>query len=265
MKKILINYDYSLYPFTTASYLEMAGKRMKGIEIYRLSEINPEDVDLIINVMPAPEMVYSPKVPSCYWEIDCHLVQAKEVDRYRVVSKVFIAQELFLSLYPKGKTSYLPLACDPLSHHRIKGVKEIYDIGFIGNDTYPSRRLLLEQLGTKYKILRTNTKPGLPYSKALSSCRMTFNKSLDNDVNMRFFEALSIGRLLLTDHLIAQDAIAIRGHHYTTFESWSDLDKKVSWYLNHPKERERMALRGAVYVKRNHTYEHRLKTILEAF
>jgi hypothetical protein len=265
MKKILLNYDYGLYPFTTASYLEMAGKRMDGLKVFRLGEIDPDDVDLIINVMPFNRLVVSPKVPSCYWEIDCHLIQGRNTDIYSMVDRVYIAQSPFLPLYPEKKTKYLPLACDPLVHHRIYGVKEKYDIGFIGNDSYPKRRRLLDQLETKYKVLRTQTPPGIPYSRALSQCRLSFNCSLNNDVNMRFFESLAIGRLLLTDYLPAQDEFAKRGVHYDTYEDWPDLDRKVSWYLEHPKEREKMATWGAIYTLRHHTYEKRLKTILEDF
>ena len=263
--KILINYDYSLFPFTTASYLELAGTRMKNVSIYRRGRISCDKVDLIINVMPCSEMIVSPKVASCYWEGDCHLIQGRKVEEYAKVDKVFIAQSPFLEFYPSDKTSYLPHACDPIKHHRIKGIKEKYDIGFVGNDTYPERRLLLEQLETKYKVLRTNTKPGIPYSEALSSCRLTFNRSMLQDVNMRFFESIAIGRLLLTDYLPAQYEFAKDGQHYISYKDWPDLDEKVAYYLENEKERENIALRGAVWVKRYHTYEHRLKTILESF
>ncbi len=265
MKKILINYDYKYYPFTTASYLEMAARRRHDLKCFRAGQIDPGKVDLIINVMPCSKLVSAPRVPSCYYEIDCHLIQGKNTDFYADVDRVFIAQDAFLKLYPLDKTYYLPLGCDPLLHHRFRGVKQRWDIGFIGNDTYPLRRRLLDQLGTKYRVLRTNTQPGLPYSRALSSCALTFNCSMNQDVNMRFFEALAIGRLLITDYLPAQDQFAVAGKMYETFTDWHDLDQKVSYYLSHENEREAFALNGSNYIRRHHTYDNRLEEILRRF
>jgi spore maturation protein CgeB len=168
-------------------------------------------------------------------------------------------------MYPPEKTKYLPLACDPQEHCRFPQEKEIYDIGFIGNPNYPERRTLLEQLKTEFNVLVTNTKPGIPYSKTLNQCKLTFNRSLDRDVNMRFFEAMSCGKLLLSDYLPAQYEIAKDGQQYIAYKDWADLKSKVKYYLTHEKEREFIALRGAVWMKLHHTYEHRLRTILEDF
>ena len=260
---ICINYDYEFFPFTTASYLEFAAERMLRVHMYRKDQIKGLKIDLVINVMPCSKILKLPGVPSCYWEIDCHLVQGKEIDYYDAVDKVFIAQSPFLHLYPAGKTSYLPLACDPERHRPFPEEKKEYDIGFIGNDTYPKRRRLLDQLETKYKVLRTNTKPGVPFSKELSKCKLAFNCSMNYDVNMRFFEALAIGRLLVTDFLPAQVEFAKEGIHYVPFVDWEDLDNEVGYYLKNEKERENMARAGSVYVRRHHTYADRLRKILE--
>ena len=264
MVKILLNYDYAQYPSTTASYLEMAGKRMAGVQIYRRDEIDPSTVDLIINVMPCESLVVAPNVKSCYWEIDCHIVQGQYKEAYKMVDHVFIAQSPFLGFYPPEKTSYLPLACEPTVHHLQETEKVKYDIGFIGNDTYPRRRRLLDQLGTKYRLLRTNTPPGLPYSRALSSCKLTFNCSLMFDVNMRFFEAIAIGRLLLSDYLPEQDQFAKDGEHYRVYAEWKDLVQTIDYYLTHDREREMIAKAGSNHILRHHTYSHRLREIIRA-
>jgi hypothetical protein len=265
MKNIILNYDYNHYPFTTASYLDDAAKKIKGINCYRITEDYPAKPDLVINVMPFSEMFVIPGVPSCYWEIDDHMIRGHKPEYYAMVDHVYVAQSYFQELYPPKKTSYLPLACDPEKHHRIHGLKQKYDIGFLGNDTYPVRRLALEQLATKYKVLRSNSAPGLPYSTLLSQCKMTFNYSLDHDVNMRFFEAIAIGRLLLTDYLPEQDEFATVGKHYQTFQSWQELDGQVGYYLSHEEEREKIALAGSLHMMRQHTYEIRLRKILTDF
>ncbi len=262
MLKILINYDYSAFPFTTASYLEFAGKNIRGVEIYRRGQAKLKDVDLILNVMPCDSILHLAGLKNAYWEIDCHLVQGRKVDEYAQADTVFIAQNDFINLYPPEKTKYLPLACDPERHRPFPEIKKIYDIGFIGNDTYPRRRLLLDQLETKYKVLRTNTQPGEAFSKTLNQCKLAFNCSMNFDINMRFFEAIASGRLLLTDYLPGQDAFAKEGQHYIRFDNWADLDEKVNYYLHHEKEREKIGTEGSWHIRRYHSYTQRLRELI---
>lgn len=263
MLKILINYDYQYFPFTTASYLEIAAKRRNDLKMYRRGRLEPREADLIINVMPCSKFVSFCSVPTVYWEIDCHLVRGSKPDFYEQANLVYIGQAAYIDFYPRPKTRVLPLACDPVLHSRQKVKKELFDIGFIGNDTYPQRRTLLEQLSLNFDLLRTNTKPGLPYAKALSECKSCFNRSMDRDINMRFFEALSIGRLLFTDYVPGQELFAEADKHYILYKDWADLRKKLTYYLKHENEREALALAGSNHIKRHHTYDHRLNQIIE--
>ncbi len=263
--KLLLNYDYSLYPYTTASYFEMAAKRIEGIELLHTEDIKKTKPDFILNILPFDDLVTCPGVPSAYYEIDCHMICGTKNYFYDRVDKVYIAQKPFLNHYPKDKTFYLPLAADTQSHCRNESRDLVYDIGFIGNDSYPRRRTLLEQLETKYKVLRVNSPPGRPYADLLSSCRMTFNCSMNKDMHMRFFEAQMSGRMLLSDYLPAQDEIAKNGVHYIAYRDWKDLDDSIAYYLFYDKKRECIAREGALNIARHHTYGHRLLPILKDF
>jgi hypothetical protein len=243
----------------------MAAKEIRGIKVLHAPINKGEKPDLIFNIMPFEKLEVQEGVPSCYWEIDCHLIQGRKTEYYEKVDKVYIAQSPFLGLYPKEKSFYLPLACDPERHKRISGVSQQYDIGFLGNDTYPERRTLLEQLQCNFNVLRDTAEPGIPYSTKLSGCKIIFNRSLSQDVNMRFFEAISIGRLLLTDYLPAQDDFAVIGEHYDTYKDFEDLKNKVKKYLKEDKLREKIATDGADHMHKNHTYKHRLLSVLEDF
>jgi spore maturation protein CgeB len=136
-------------------------------------------------------------------------------------------------------------------------------VGFLGNDTYPRRRDLLDKIGAKYNLLRSTSAPGEEYSRKLSRCKLLFNCSMDNDLNMRVFEAISIGRLLLTDKVEGQAELFKDNQHYVSYSDWQDLDKKIEYYLSHNEERERIAKDGADYVHIVHTYAERLEVILE--
>ena len=265
MIKILLNYDYSLYPYTTASYIEMASKEIEGVRCYKVNEKHPEKIDLVINIMPFDTLWSWKRAPSCYWEIDCHMIQGSKTDYYNAVDRVYIAQSYYLDLYPPEKTFYLPLACDPNVHKRSEHIKQNYDIGFLGNDTYPDRRMLLDQLQENYHILRNTGIYGPAYSRELSKCMMIFNMSMLHDVNMRFFEGMAIGRLLLTDYLPEQDEFATPGIHYEIYKDFPELKKKIDYYIEYPALRERIALQGSRNIRQNHTYKHRLLKILTDF
>jgi hypothetical protein len=261
--RVLINYCYQNYPYTTASYLEMALKAYPGIETFRIGEGRIPCADLIINVEPCDFIVAYPGKKSCYWEIDNNITRGRDFDKYQKVDHVFVTQKCFLPLYSQEKTTWLPLAADPEKHKLYPEEPTLYDVGFLGNDTYPIRRELLDRIGRKYKLLRSTSKPGEEYSRMLSRCKILFNCSMDNDLNMRVFEAISIGRLLITDKVEGQDELLKDGEHYVSYDSWEKLDNLIRYYLDNQKEREKIASAGANYVHAVHTYKDRLETILK--
>ena len=261
--RVLINYSYQYYPFTTASYLEMALHNDKRFKPFRIGENGIPCADLIINVEPYDFVIAYPGRKSCLWEIDNHIQQGKKIHDYEKVDHVFIAQKFFLPLYPDKKTSWLPLAADPEKHRLYSDEPIEYDIGFLGNDTYPRRKGLIEKLEKHFKVLRGNSKPGEEYSRKLSRCRLLFNCSMGNDLNMRVFEAMSIGRLLLTDKVPGIDDLFVDGEHYISYDSWEMLYKQVVYYLEYLKEANEIAQRASNYIKAKHTYQHRLEEILK--
>ena len=259
---ILINYLYEHYPFTTASYYEMAIRRTRGLFCFRNTNFDPGNIDLVLNIEPVDNIIKIPGVPSVYYEIDNHIIKGNDKHFYKEVDLVLLAQDLNREFYTDYKHDILPLACYPKLHKRYPDEKQFYDIGFIGNHTYPYRRKLLEMLKQNFKVLCTTSKPGEEYSRLLNQCKLTFNCSMQEDVNMRFFEAISCGRLLLTDYLPAQDQFASVGKHYITYADEKDLIDYVRFYLNHEKERERVAKAGMIHIQQNHNYDKRLKQLL---
>ncbi len=259
---ILINYLYEHYPFTTASYFEMAIRRNDSHVCYRSNNYDPKRIDLVFNVEPVGDIIKIPGVPSVYYEIDNHIIAGKDRHFYDQVDLVLLAQKTNELFYTDYKHDILPLACYPKLHKRYSKEKQIYDIGFIGNSSYPYRKKLLEILKQNFKVLCTTSKPGEEYSRLLNQCRLTFNCSMHNDVNMRFFEAISCGRLLLTDYLPDQDNYASQGKHYLTFKNEQDLINQVRFYLKHQKIRERIAKAGMIHVQKYHNYDNRLKQLL---
>lgn len=259
---ILINYVYDYYPYTTASYYEMAARDSGKHRIYRTTDSNIPKIDFVLNFEPCHQTIKLPNVPAVYYEIDQHVIMGNDHHHYFNQDLILLAQNNFKKYYGQYPTDYLPLGCYPKLHKRYLEEPNLYDIGIIGNLTYTKRRLLVQSLKTKFKVLTGEAKPGEEYSRKLNQCTLTFNCAMKEDVNMRFFEAQSCGRMLLTDYLPTQDEFAKEGEHYRAYLDTGDMMTKVEYYLKHEKEREKIAQAGMKNIQENHTYGHRIDQLV---
>ena len=83
-------------------------------------------------------------------------------------------------------------------------------------------------------------------ARTYSAARIVFNRSIKNDVNMRVFEALACGSLLLTNDLSdnGQAELFRDGVHLATYREPEDLLDKLAFYLRRESMRERIAAAG---------------------
>ena len=95
---------------------------------------------------------------------------------------------------------------------------------------------------------------------------MVFNRSILNDVNMRVFEAVACGSLLVTNDLAQNglDELLRDGEHLVTYRDDDELIERVRCYLDNPDEREAIAERGMEEALARHTYRHRMERVLDA-
>jgi Glycosyl transferases group 1/Methyltransferase domain len=101
-------------------------------------------------------------------------------------------------------------------------------------------------------------------ARAYSSARLVFNRSIKNDVNMRVFEALASGSMLVTNELTAngQAELYRDGVHLATYADQEDLLDKLAFYLERESLREKIAAAGRADVLEKHTYSHRMERLL---
>jgi len=97
-----------------------------------------------------------------------------------------------------------------------------------------------------------------------SRARIVFNCSLAGDLNMRVFEALASGSLLLTDRIDAGlEALFAHREHLVLYED-DTLEQEVARYLADDHAREAIAARGRRLVSAHHTYARRMRQLLRA-
>jgi spore maturation protein CgeB len=218
---------------------------------------------------------------------------AREFDVFAGIQKGRFFEELLRCGCPNP--IYLPMAADPNLHkptplspdeERFFGA----DVVFMGAG-YPNRHALLTELADlNLKVWGTGWEgnPRLAPFIAKSGQRVTIEESVkifnatrinlnlhssmesgyfeaDGDfLNPRTFEIMACGGFQLTDSRSLLPELFTNGREIVTFGSLQELRDKTAYYLAHPAERKQIAEAGRRRVLAEHTYTHRLRTLLSA-
>ncbi len=224
-----------------------------------------------------PQNLDALRCPKACYLIDSHLSLSWHLPWAKQFDYVFICHIQYRSEFMKDgsqRTYWVPVACDPEIHGR-KGSEKIHSISFVG--TLPARELVKTPADFGYERLQYFSRIEEKYSIHAQRCFLTemasvfsqskiiFNKSVKGDLNMRVFEALASGSLLITDPCpgSAQPEMFYSGQELVTYENADDLLAKIAYYLDHEKEREAIARQGMECVLRAHTYRHRCEAMLK--
>jgi len=82
-------------------------------------------------------------------------------------------------------------------------------------------------------------------------------------VNLRAYEAMSCGILLVNDHPDELGELFEEGGEFLGYRTPEELRLRCEWALNHPREAQQIAVAGHRAVLAGHTLGHRLKQLLE--
>ncbi len=222
-------------------------------------------------------------IPTAYWAIDSHI----NLDFQRNIAPdfdfVFVAQKDYINSFRKvaDNVSWLPLAVDPEIHRRYTSDKQ-FDIGYVGSfydperlaghsklaafwlsrTAFRKRMRLLTHLSAKYNLVVSNNAWGENLAKVYNLCKIGFNQSIGGDLNLRVFEVMSSGTMLLTDRIGNGLAELFEDREHLVTYTARDLDSLVDYYLENEPEREKIANQGQRVVREKHTYEVRTNEML---
>ncbi len=108
---------------------------------------------------------------------------------------------------------------------------------------------------------------GLDMYKILSRSKISFNRhidvSLNNANNMRLFEATGMGSLLLTDRKDNLNKLFEIDKEIVTYSCKEEASEKVKYLIKNPDKAKEIALAGQARTLKDHTYEIRMKELLE--
>lgn len=207
------------------------------------------------------DAISCPKV--CYL-IDSHLNLSMHLDWAKQFDMVFIAQREYLEEFRKQgmKAYWLPLGCDSEVHCRTE-LQKSYPIGFVGSIQPGSRRESLLTALSRLTPVHYERCFWDDMARLFSRSKIVFNEAVKNDLNMRVFEVMSAGSMLLTDVAknSGQDELFRDGEDYAVYYDNSITDV-ARFYLENDELREQIAARGQLLVHNAHTYAHRIEDLL---
>ena len=159
---------------------------------------------------------------------------------------------------------WLPLACDPDIHGKTDQEKE-WEVGFIGtvHDSENRRKTLLNKIGSLFN-LNCERKFMDEMAEHYSKSKIIFNNAINYDLNMRVFEAMCSGSLLITDHAKGSglEDMFLDKKHLVFYED-ENIEDQISYYLKNEKERCDISEKGRREVLNNHTYLHRINDMID--
>jgi hypothetical protein len=204
------------------------------------------------------------KCPKIGYLIDTHLNLDYHLELAKKFDFVFLVHRQYVDEIRKVNphTYWLPVACDP-EIHSAPGAEKCFDIGFVGSIQPGSRRQqLLNCLASEFQIHyeRCFWKE---MARVFAQSQVVFNECVKDDLNMRVFEVMSTGSMLMTDMAreSGQQELFRDGEDYAVYRD-STICDVARFYLDNKELREQIAVRGRRMVHNAHTYDHRVADLL---
>lgn len=268
--RVAVIFDDRPRPETTGVYCLSALQKLVEVQHVlpnQLHQIRPNEFDLFLRIDDGLEYSWPDKLrPAAWWAIDTHMDLKRCIRTGREFDRVFAAQKNgAASLREAGlDATWLPLACDEV-RHGTQSASKTRDVAFVGTAIPGERSRLLGLLKSKYPNCFVGQCYFEEMAQRFAESRIVFNRSIRDDINMRVFEGLCSGSLLVTNDL-SQNGLAELfqdGMHLATYDSDEELLDKINFYLEHSDARERIAAAFSAEVKAKHTYAVRMRHILE--
>jgi 2-polyprenyl-3-methyl-5-hydroxy-6-metoxy-1,4-benzoquinol methylase len=268
-RRVALIYDDTARPETTGTYCLRALREIAAVDHFlpsQLDRVPRRGYDLYLNVDDGLDYRLPPGLaPSAWWAIDTHLGFGRCLAKAHDSDFVFAAQrDGARRLCEEGVDArWLPLACDPAVHRKHDLAKE-FDVCFVGYLFPGPRAELLELIRRHFPCHFVGQRFFDEMARTYSASRTVFNRSLRNDVNMRVFEALACGSLLVTNDLAdnGQAELFRDGVHLACYRDADDLLDRLRFYVRREDVRERVAAAGRAEALERHTYLHRVTQLL---
>lgn len=201
--------------------------------------------------------------PKVAYLIDTHVHFERDLAAAKNFDIVFLAQREYIPEFKKNgikNVFWLPLGCDPETHGKVDVPKE-HDVGFVGSLTDERRVALLQKVAERVSV-RYDRLFLREMADFLCRSKIVFNNAIKNDLNMRVFEGLCSGSMLLTDNAEGLKDFFEDPNHLVIYND-DNIAELAEYYIEHEAEREVIAEAGRKLALAKHTYAHRVDEIVK--
>ena len=285
----------SVTEISTANYL-ITAFRKAGCRLFVCSDVASDKVDLLVSgvvdvgdvckkfsvnpdlilfveggtmrVLPvAMDKVNS---ISAWYGIDTHMDYEKHLKIGRLFDISFIAQKQYVEKLKEDgikQVSWLPLAFATELLNSLP-IEKTIDISYVGSNNptvHQLRHKIIEELKHNFPSSFFGMANPILMEEIYSKSYLVFNKSINNDVNMRFFESLGAGTVLVTDLILDNglEEVFLEGQHYFVYKDPAEIVSLITNLLTNKKLLQRLGKSARNYVLKNHTYDNRISSMSE--
>ena len=207
---------------------------------------------------------------TAWYGIDTHMDYAKHLHIGRLFDVTFVAQKEYVErLRADGlhQVHWLPLAFAPALHPS-GNIERTYEVAYIGSDNkdiHPSRHKLLEAIRSNIPNIFIGRAQPKDMGRIYAQSKIVFNKSVNNDVNMRYFEAMGAGAVLLTDSVKDNgvEELFTEGEHFIEYQDERSLLALIWSLMQDPKRSRTIGDHARAHVLKHHTYQRRSASLVE--
>lgn len=221
--------------------------------------------DALTSVLPYQPISLKDYHPSIYIASDTHLGFDYRLNKAREFDHVFCNQKRGVEEFEKEGVSakWLPHAVEPIAYPNKPKAMKKYDIGFVGYVSFKKRAEMLDRMFREFPNFFYGQRLFEECADIYRKSRIVFNTAAVDDINLRCFEATATGSFLLTEYVPTLSECFEDGVHLVTYKDMDDAVEKAKYYLEHEAEREKIAEAGMKHTLANHTFQHRITTMLE--
>lgn len=223
------------------------------------------------------DIVPTAKVPSVLWSFDGWPNSFNRYDLYQP-TVAYTNHPYGIRIHPRAgedpRWKFMPAACAPWVHRWLNLARD-WDFVLLAS-MYGKRPKLCEGLVKRELWVWYGQAATKTYVEAHNRAVTTFhNCNGQEEIKFRFFEAMAMGCLVISDHTKLFDRLGYQAmRHYVPMpvhedaefggELWPEVDElydQIRWLEDHPSIVSSIASTGRVHTLLNHSYYHRCKQI----
>jgi tetratricopeptide (TPR) repeat protein len=143
------------------------------------------------------------------------------------------------------RVEYWPMwGHDPRRFYMIPGVERVWDVTMIGNLNHDVQRerarwlYRVAKLGDRWRVRIAGGVYGDEYIRMVNQSKITFNRSIRREFNMRCYEAAACGSLLFYDEENEEVRDYFEDRVHCVLYNDENFEDLIEHYLTHDEERE---------------------------